>query len=73
MTDVARVRVFDSQSVAYHEAFQVFLAHTDQKLNARHWLDGLVQGLATRRLFIDAGAGNGQVTAELPSPAVRNR
>jgi trans-aconitate methyltransferase len=63
MTDVARVRVFDSQGVAYHEAFQVFLAHTDQKVNARRWLDGLVQRLTNRRVFIDAGAGNGQVTA----------
>jgi trans-aconitate methyltransferase len=63
MNDASKVRVFDSQSVAYHEAFQVFLAHTDQKVNARRWLDGLVQSLAHRRVFIDAGAGNGQVTA----------
>jgi SAM-dependent methyltransferase len=49
--------------VAYHQAFQVFLDHTDQKVNARRWLDGLVQTLPARRAFLDAGAGNGQVTA----------
>jgi SAM-dependent methyltransferase len=63
MKDVSRVRVYDSQSVAYHQAFQAFLDHTDQKVNARRWLDGLVQGLPARRVFVDAGAGTGQVTA----------
>jgi SAM-dependent methyltransferase len=63
MTDVSRVCVYDSQSEAYHTAFQVFLDHTDQKVNARRWLDGLVQRLAQQHVFIDAGAGNGQVTA----------
>jgi SAM-dependent methyltransferase len=63
MKDVERVRVYDSQSVAYHQAFQVFLDHTDQKVNARRWLDGLVQSLPARRVFLDAGAGNGKVTA----------
>ncbi len=63
MNDPVRVRVYDSQSAAYHHAFQVFLDHTDQKVNARRWLDHLVQGLQARRVFLDAGAGNGQVTA----------
>jgi len=63
MNDDARVRAYDSQSVAYHQAFQVFLDHTDQKVNARRWLDGLVQTLPARQVFLDAGAGNGQVTA----------
>jgi SAM-dependent methyltransferase len=63
MSDIAKVRVYNSQSTAYHEAFQVFLDHTDQKVNARRWLDGLVQTLPARRVFLDAGAGNGQVTA----------
>jgi SAM-dependent methyltransferase len=63
MNDVARVRVYDSQSAAYHQAFQVFLDHTDQKANARRRLDCLVQTLPARRVFLDAGAGNGQVTA----------
>src|SRR5271170_6340770 len=63
MADVATVGVYDSQSVAYHHAFQVFLDHTDQKVNARRWLDDLVRALPMRRVFVDAGAGNGQVTS----------
>jgi SAM-dependent methyltransferase len=63
MTDTARIRVYDSQSVAYHDGFHVFLDHTDQKVNARRWLDALVQSLPQRRVFVDAGAGTGQVTA----------
>jgi SAM-dependent methyltransferase len=63
MSDVANVCVFDSQGAAYHRAFQIFLDHTDQKVNARRWLDGLVDGLPAHRVYIDAGAGNGQVTA----------
>jgi trans-aconitate methyltransferase len=62
MEDIVKVRAYDSQSVAYHEAFQVFLDHTDQKVNARRWLDGLVKSLPQRRVLLDAGAGNGQVT-----------
>ena len=61
--DGPRIRSYDSQSVAYHDAFAVFLACTDQKVNARRWLDALVETLPKRRVFIDAGAGNGQVTA----------
>src|SRR6516225_11059753 len=63
MKDVPRVRVFDSQSALYHDAFQVFLDHTDQKAMARLQLDGMVSDLPQRRVFVDAGAGNGQVTA----------
>jgi SAM-dependent methyltransferase len=63
MTDTTAVRVYDSQSDAYHHAFQVFLDHTDQKVTARRRLDALVQSLPARRTFVDAGAGNGQVTA----------
>jgi len=58
-----KMQVYDSQSEAYHRAFQVFLEHTDQKTNARTRLDRLVQDLPARRTFVDAGAGNGQVTA----------
>ncbi len=63
MNESPRVRAYDSQSTAYHDAFQVFLACTDQKRNARRWLDALVEMLPGRGVFIDAGAGNGQVTA----------
>jgi len=63
MNTTERVSTYDSQSPAYHRAFEVFLAHTDQKTKARDWLTGLVQGLPCRRVFVDAGAGNGKVTA----------
>lgn len=63
MNTTERVSTYDSQSPAYHRAFEVFLAHTDQKVKARDWLKGLVHGLPSRQVFIDAGAGNGKVTA----------
>lgn len=63
MNTTGRVSTYDSQSPAYHRAFEVFLTHTDQKVKARDWLKGLVHGLPSRQVFIDAGAGNGKVTA----------
>jgi len=65
MTDSTLVSVYDSKSDAYHDAFGVFLRSTDQKTNARRWLDDLVGQMPERRVLIDAGAGNGQVTAWL--------
>jgi ubiquinone/menaquinone biosynthesis C-methylase UbiE len=62
MTDQERVRVFDSQGEDYKQAFQIFLDHTDQKRNARRWLQQVVDRLPVRKVFIDAGAGNGEVT-----------
>lgn len=62
MTEQERVRVFDSQGEAYKQAFQIFLDHTDQKRNAKRWLQQIVDHLPTRRVFIDAGAGNGELT-----------
>jgi hypothetical protein len=59
----ATVKVYASKTNDYHDAFKVFLDHTDQKAKAREFLDGLVARLASRRVFIDAGAGNGKVTA----------
>jgi SAM-dependent methyltransferase len=63
MSDPKRINVYDSRSAAYQQAFQVFLDHTDQKATAREWLDRLVQGMPSRELLVDAGAGNGKVTA----------
>jgi hypothetical protein len=62
MADQERVRIFDSQGEAYKQAFQIFLDHTDQKRNAKRWLQNVVDRLPSRRVFIDAGAGNGEVT-----------
>jgi SAM-dependent methyltransferase len=67
MDESPTIRVYDSQSEAYHDAFAVFLAHTDQKLNARAWLDGFLARLPSPGVFVDAGAGNGQTTAWLGS------
>jgi Trans-aconitate methyltransferase len=56
------IRVFDSQGESYKQAFQVFLDHTDQKRNAKRWLQQVVDDMRIRDVFIDAGAGNGEVT-----------
>ena len=77
------IAVYDSQTQEYHRAFQIFLDHTDQKLKAHKWLNDLVDRLPRRRVFIDAGAGNGKVTAWFterfgrtiaiePNPSLRN-
>lgn len=71
MNDPQCINVYDSQSADYQHAFQVFLDHTDQKAKAREWLDRLVDGLPSRDLFIDAGAGNGKVTAWFTDPFQR--
>jgi hypothetical protein len=62
MTHQERIRIFDSQGEAYKQAFHTFLQHTDQKRNAKRWLRGVVEKLPAHRVFIDAGAGNGEVT-----------
>ncbi len=59
----ARVKAFHSDTQDYHDAFQVFLDHTDQKDKAREWMEARVGALPQKRLFVDAGAGNGKVTA----------
>lgn len=56
------IQVFDSQGEAYKRAFQIFLDHTDQKRNAKRFLQKLIDGMPNRTVFIDAGAGNGEVT-----------
>ena len=67
MTHQERIPIFDSQGEAYKQAFQIFLDHTDQKRNAKRWLQGVVDRLPARRVFIDAGAGNGEVTKAFAS------
>lgn len=63
MLQTETIAVFDSQGDAYRAAFRTFLEHTDQKEQGRRWLSRLVESLPARRVFIDAGAGNGKVTA----------
>ncbi len=49
----------------YARAFETFLSHTDQKNKTIEWLTGLVNGLSSHGLFVDAGAGDGSTTAAL--------
>jgi SAM-dependent methyltransferase len=76
------VQVYDSRSEDYRRAFAVFLAHTDEKQVIRSWLSRLIDTLPARAVFIDAGAGTGQLTARFqdrfqctiaiePSPSLR--
>lgn len=76
------VQVYDSRSEDCRRAFAVFLAHTDEKQVIRSWLARLIDTLTAREVFIDAGAGTGQLTARFqdrfrrtiaiePSPALR--
>ncbi|WP_020562104.1 class I SAM-dependent methyltransferase [Methylosarcina fibrata] len=57
------INVYGSQSSEYYHAFQTFLNHTDQKAKAHQWLNGFVETLPSRQVFIDVGAGNGLVTS----------
>lgn len=57
------LRLYDSSSDDYRRAFALFLANTDQKQNTREWMLARVRRLPEHRLFIDAGAGNGEITA----------
>lgn len=61
LMDEECIRKFDSQGQDYKQAFQIFLDHTDQKRNARRWLQRVVERLPNRGVFIDAGAGNGEM------------
>src|SRR4029450_856111 len=62
MMKLESIQIFDSQGEAYKRAFQIFLDHTDQKRNAKRFLQKLVDGLPNRNVFIDPGAGNGEGT-----------
>ena len=49
----------------YARAFGTFLTHTDEKSKTLEWLTNLVNGLRSHGLFVDAGAGDGSMTAGL--------
>src|SRR6184192_568686 len=59
------IQVFDSSGDAYKRSFQVFLDNTDQKKNARRWLETFLKTLPRTNAMIDAGAGSGELTAWL--------
>lgn len=57
------VQVYDSASADYRRAFDVFLAHTNEKARLKEYLDRIMAGLPARQVLIDVGAGNGALTA----------
>ena len=57
------IKIYDSQSSEYHQIFQFFLEHTDEKEKTMTWLKKKVDSLPSRELFIDAGAGDGGTTS----------
>ena len=59
------IQVFDLQGAAYKHAFEAFLKHTNQKRNARAWIQDFVEHLSARETLIDAGAGTGELTGWL--------
>ncbi|MHB1426700.1 MAG: class I SAM-dependent methyltransferase [Gemmataceae bacterium] len=63
MASSALMKVYSSNGEDYRIAFKEFLDHTDQKTNAMAWLEREVHALPSKRVFIDAGAGNGKLTA----------
>jgi hypothetical protein len=82
MSEQSRIDVFHSRGDDYSRAFQLFLAHTDQKAKARDWLARFVAAQPVRRALLDVGAGDGTVTSWLgplyervfaiePNPALR--
>lgn len=60
-----KIKIYDSQSSEYHQIFQFFLDHTDEKEKTIEWLKQVIENLPSRKLFIDAGAGDGGMTAWL--------
>ncbi|MGE3807671.1 MAG: methyltransferase domain-containing protein [Gemmataceae bacterium] len=62
---MTHIQTYDTRAEAYQRAFQVFLAHTDEKAVIHAWLANLIDRLPAREVFIDAGAGNGKLTARL--------
>jgi hypothetical protein len=73
LMDEEYLRKFDSTGAAYKQAFQIFLDHTDQKRNARRWLQKIVDGLPNRRCFIDAGAGTARWRTRSQAPSSKPR
>ncbi len=62
---VERIRAFSPNSEEYRRAFDCFLTHTDQKRAMLAQLGRVCDALAKREAAIDAGAGNGVLTAWL--------
>jgi SAM-dependent methyltransferase len=59
------VRVLDPAGADYHRASKTFLASTDQTRVTAEQLAAVLRRLPHRRLFVDAGAGDGATTSHL--------
>lgn len=60
-----KIKLFSSLDEYYDKAFSTFIKSTDQKENAKTWITDYLNGLDTKYNAIDAGAGNGVLTAIL--------
>ncbi|WP_158101866.1 class I SAM-dependent methyltransferase [Streptomyces swartbergensis] len=54
-----------TEEESYREAFSRFLAGTDEKITTHSYLQGIVQSLPARRVFLDVGAADGTTTRHL--------
>lgn len=61
----------ETATAQYRDAFELFVAHTDEKDREVARLEQLVDALAYRRVFVDAGAGDGKITARLAARFAR--
>jgi SAM-dependent methyltransferase len=59
------LKPYADDQLEYARAFEIFLTHTDQKTKTIEWLTNLVNGFRSHGLFVDAGAGEGSITAAL--------
>ncbi|RJQ79776.1 methyltransferase domain-containing protein [Pseudonocardiaceae bacterium YIM PH 21723] len=66
-----RVQILDPLGRAYRQAFETFVASTDQVRLAKQYLTAVVDQLPHRRIMIDAGAGEGGPTRWLAPSFLR--
>ena len=62
-SDHTPIKTFASSEPQYHNAFEIFLRCTDQKVKAMQFIDRQVAMLPKRDVFVDVGAGSGILTA----------
>ncbi len=61
------ISVYSSDTEKYRQSFEIFLKYTNQKIQAKQKLDRLIKNLPEKKVFIDAGAGNGEITSRYSS------
>jgi hypothetical protein len=59
------INVYESHSNQYVQAFELYLRHSSEQQKTIQWLKQLVERLPSKRLFVDAGAGQGLKTEPL--------